>query len=256
MRYRLWLSLVLLVLAWPVAARRAPEEMVLIAAGPGVIGDGVSSPFGPRRTVELPAYRIDRTEVTVAAYRKCVAAEVCRWNAAADSPRFFSDDQPMVLVDWFEARDYCRWAGKRLPTEAEWEKAARGSEGFLYPWGNDYRPNLANLADVTQAPVDLAAYRFTWPVGVAPGDISPAGVRDMAGNVAEWTADCYQNDYHATPFPSPKAEQPTAEKLVTVRGGSFIAAPEEALLYRRDGFRYAASRGLRLGFRCAQDATK
>ena len=253
MRHRLRLLLLPLFLTWPVVAGQTPEDMVFIEAGPCIVGHGERPPYGPRHTVSLPAFRIDRTEVTVAAYRRCVAAGACRWNAAADSPRFFTDDQPMVLVDWFEARDYCRWVGKRLPSEIEWEKAARGTEGFLYPWGNDYRPNLANLADVSQAPLDLSFFRFTWPVGRATGDISPAGVRDMAGNVAEWTADRYRFDYHALVL-TVAYQPPTAEDLITVRGGSFISEPEKALLYRRDGQRRAASRGLRLGFRCAQDA--
>ncbi|MHA1569561.1 MAG: formylglycine-generating enzyme family protein [Alphaproteobacteria bacterium] len=232
--------------------------MILISEGPFLMGQGKQAPLGPQRLVTLSAYYIDRTEVTVGDYRRCVRLGGCRWNPSNPSPLFFNDNQPMVLVSWFEAKEFCRWAHKRLPTEAEWEKAARGADGAAYPWGNEYTPNFANLWDVTKAPVDLQRYRFTWPVGAAQGDMSPYRVQDMAGNVAEWTADSYHRNYHtATPDRDPAigdaGYDPEGRQLRTVRGGSFIHDPESAALYRRDGQRSAASRGLRLGFRCARD---
>ena len=239
-------------------AGEAPEGMVVIPAGAFTMGAGSSPPLGPQRSVTLSAYYIDRTEVTVVAYKKCVAAGRCQWNPNATSERFFGDDQPMVLVNWHDAKAYCEFAGKRLPTEAEWEKAARGEAGNRYPWGNEYEANRANLADTTDAPVDLALYRFTWPVGKAPGDVSAYGVRDMAGNVNEWTADTYRADYHektsgTNPRASAKGEDPQGRRTYTVRGGSFANNGGEAALFQRDGWRHAAGRGLRLGFRCSKD---
>jgi len=257
MRHRFAL-LLLLTLCLPALAGEAPDGMALVPAGAFRMGAGEAPPLGPARDVTLAAYFIDRTEVTVGAYKTCVAAGACQWNPNATSGRFFRDDQPMVLVSWRDAAAYCAFAGKRLPTEAEWEKAARGADGRAYPWGS-YAAGRANLADAEVAPVDLADYRFTWPVGTAPGDASPYGVRDLAGNVNEWTADVYRADYHqATPATDPNvaaaADDPDGTVACTVRGGSFADIPADAAAYRRDGQRHAASRGLKLGFRCAKDA--
>lgn len=255
-RFALPLLLVLLCLSAPAAGPLG--EMVLIPAGPFRMGHGAKPPLGPAREVTLAAYWIDRTEATVGAYKQCVAAGACQWNPNATSHRFFRDDQPMVLVSWRDARGYCLSIGKRLPSEAQWEKAARGDDGRAFPWGA-YAPDRANLADATAAPVDIADYRFTWPVGAAAGDVSPYGVRDLAGNVNEWTADPYRADYHqTTDATDPRvtaADQDAEGQLArTVRGGSFADGPDDGAAYRRDGQRHAAGRGLKLGFRCAKDA--
>jgi len=253
-----WLILLLALplLSWAIEGDRA--GMVRMDAGTFVMGHGTAPPNGPRREVTLDAFWVDRTEVTVGAYRQCVVAGLCNPLPDNASPLFFGNEQPMVMVNWSDAGAYCRWAGKRLPTEAEWERAARGTQGRVYPWGNRYRQNYANLLDTEQAPVDLRRYRFSWPAGAAANDCTPEGVCDLAGNVAEWTADVYRRDYHReTPTKNPRidAEQADPQGMLryTVRGGCFATPPQNAEAFYRDGYRHAASRGLRLGFRCARD---
>jgi formylglycine-generating enzyme required for sulfatase activity len=249
----------LLAVAAAAAPSPQPVGMTTIPAGAFTMGVGSRPPEGPARQVWLPKYFIDTTEVTVATYRACSEAGTCRWNPAATSPVLFRDDQPMVLVSWSEADEFCRFAGKRLPTEAEWEKAARGRDERKYPWGEKYVAGYANLVDAAEASVDLAEYRFTWPVGAAEKDVSPYGVRDLAGNVNEWTADVFADDYHRTtstrrPQVPADGDDPEGRLQRTVRGGSFADWPDAARLTRRDGQRHAAGRGLRVGFRCVKDA--
>ena len=147
----------------------------------------------PGRKVSVAAFEIDRTEVTVAAYRKCVTAgacssaepstdgrgtvQGCNWNSGREN-------HPVNCVDWSQASAYCKWAGGRLPTEAEWEKAARGTDGRKYPWGNtDVRKSRAYGNVHLNASGDL---RETMPVGSYPAGASPYGALDMIGNVTEW----------------------------------------------------------------------
>lgn len=138
----------------------------------------------PQLVLNLDAFTIDQLEVTVARYRRCAAAGTCRPVAALEA---LPDDYPVVDVTWYDADAYCRWVGKRLPTEAEWEKAARGADGRWYPWGNEWDDKRANHAIVEK---DLK------PVGSYPQDASPYGVLDMGGNALEWVADPY------SPYPS------------------------------------------------------
>lgn len=166
----------------------------------------------PVHTVYLDAFWIDQTEVTNVQYTKCVADGDC------DSPEFewsvthydyFGnsefDDYPVIYVSWHDAQDYCKWAGRRLPTEAEWEKAARGTDGLVYPWGNTFDGNNVNFCDSNCAEIDdvLAVnpnfddgYADVAPVGSYPDGISPYGGFDMAGNVAEWVIDWYDDGYY------------------------------------------------------------
>ena len=156
------------------------NEKAGVFADPNAFTKGI-----PRLTVYLDTFLIDKVEVTNARYRRCVQAGICQPVTPGrtdippdylDSPAY--DDYPVIGVDWDDAVAYCQWVGKRLPTEAEWEKAARGTDGRLYPWGDEWNPEAANL------------YRAEFsPVGAHPGDRSPYGVLDMAGNAAEWTAD-------------------------------------------------------------------
>jgi serine/threonine-protein kinase len=135
----------------------------------------------PGRSVSVDAFSIDRTEVTVAQYRDCVEAGRCTDPATTGSCNWGQagrDDHPVNCVDWSKAKAYCEWAGKRLPTEAEWEKAARGTDGRKYPWGNDWSASKANVGD-----------DGTKPVGSYPSGASPYGAVDMAGNVWEWVSD-------------------------------------------------------------------
>jgi len=166
----------------------------------------------PAHLVSLDGFWIDRTEVTNAQYRRCVEAGGCRAVSACDpgegEPTFgdrSKADHPMVCVDWHEARDYCAWVGGRLPTEAEWEYAARGLQDLFFPWGNAWGEALdgprANLCDVNCPSYERDdgyddGYARTAPVGSYPDGASWCGAQDMAGNVAEWVQDWYQWDYY------------------------------------------------------------
>ena len=171
-------------------------EMIKIPAGPFFMGCNAKidrrchDVEKPGRTAHVKAFHIDKTETTIAQYRACIAAGACRtlgtghrcnWNLTD------RDQLPVNCVDWGQAKAYCKWAGKRLPTEAEWEKAARGTDGRRYPWGNEEfsgRENLANIKDLIQY---KDGYSGLAPVGSYPAGASPYGVLDMAGNVTEWT---------------------------------------------------------------------
>lgn len=176
--------------------RGAPEPMVVIPAGPFLMGDDQGEPDeGPRRQVTLPAFAIDRTEVTLAAYQACVSARRCaapRPAPAAAAP----GDLPVTGVSHRDATAYCAFVGKRLPTEAEWEKAAVGPSlqapaGPRYPFGDTFacsRGNFGSYQGEGRCAAEGAPGRPV-PVGRYPQGASPYGVLDMAGNVWEWVAD-------------------------------------------------------------------
>ncbi len=159
---------------WP----SAPRGMVAVPAGPAVLGYVYHTGLYGPMPYEVAAFHIDRFEVTNADYAEFASATGHESAAFADDPEFNQPDQPVTGVLHGDARAYCAWAGKRLPTEIEWEKAARGPDGQKYPWGNAPDPSRAHLAG--KAPVSVNSY---------PDDISPYGVRGLAGNVSEWVAD-------------------------------------------------------------------
>ncbi len=232
-----------------IAQAQTSGDMAFIPAGSFVMGHGDRPPLGPRRKVTLKAFYIDRTEVTLGAYRKCAEAGKCMINAEIDNPNFDNDDYPVTLVSWNDAASYCAFAGKRLPTEAEWERAARGAEGRTYPWGEQKPGGRANF----DASTPDKKHRFVYPAASFPKGATPEGVYDLAGNVAEWTADAYIADYHArTATTDPKG--PPQGLTRTVRGGDFRSDFEKIRAFERDGNRTEPSRGYRLGFRCAKDA--
>lgn len=198
----------------------------------------------PQHAVYLDAYWIDRTEVTNDMYRQCVAAGGC--GEPAHSPRYSMSDHgnhPAVGVSWDQAVAYCAWAGRRLPTEAEWEKAARGTDGRLYPWGNgepdESRLNFDQRVDDTVG------------VGSYPAGASPYGALDMAGNVWEWTADGYDEGYYAN---SPHENPPGGDSVNrrVLKGGSWNTHAHNV----RSGNRFWGypSRNDTDGFRCAMSA--
>ena len=170
---------------------RDGAEMVLVPAGPFLMGSLEGDPDErPPRRVTLHAFYIDKYEVTHGQYAAFVAATGRKppvdWPGGKPPPSLAK--HPVVNVTWSDAEAYARWAGKRLPTEAEWEKAARGADGRLFPWGDD-----AARKSASGAPAQGSKHPEgkTFPVGSFPDDTAPCGAKDMAGNVWEWTADWY-----------------------------------------------------------------
>lgn len=164
---------------------------------------------------------------------------------------------PVVLVSWSDASEYCEWAGGRLPTEAEWEYAARGQESFVYPWGDTFDGDNLNFCD-SNCPFDWSdenaddLYEFTAPVGSYPDGTSWVGAADLAGNVWEWVADWYQDDYYA----GSAAENPTGPPQGTyrvLRGGGWSGDDYLARSSARSGDVAPEDRTNFIGFRCAQD---
>ena len=195
----------------------------------------------PQRRIHLDGFWIDRYEVTVGQYRKfCQATGRKMPNVPAWDWR---DDRPMVLVTWTDAAAYAKWAGKRLPTEAEWEKAARGTDGRIYPWGNTWDGGrCANRSNS----------KSTKPVGSYPSGASPYGVLDMAGNAQEWCADWYDSHYYGS-APSSNPKGPGAGNARVLRGGSWMhVEPWGFLAACRYVYMVPDARTNIVGFRCAR----
>ena len=248
------------------AAASADDTLVAIPAGPFVRGDDSGDPDErPQRRFELPTFAIDRTEVTRAAYDRCVAKGASRAQGSTPAPDSAPATLPVVMTSWHDAAAYCAWVGKRLPSEAEWEKAARGSDGRRYPWGSEFacaRGNFGNFAGDGRCAED-GAPGHPLPVGSFPGGASPYGVLDLAGNVWEWVADVYNADAYRRPLvrptaavpgastPATKPTEPAGERRVLRGGGccSIFGLPRSA-----DRLALPATyRDADIGFRCAQD---
>ncbi len=204
----------------------------------------------PQHTVYLDGYWMDQTTVTQGMFKRCIASGTCpdvvhdeNQNARFSKSEF--DNHPIVYVTWDQAKTYCERVGRRLPTEAEWEKAARGTDGRLYPWG-DTPPN-GNQASFGMA------FSGTRPVGSYPDGISPYGVLDMIGNVRQWVFDIYSEYYYGDEFatinPQGPEETETQNQHV-LRGASFLDAVHYTHLSMR--FHHVPwSPGDNRGFRCA-----
>ncbi len=245
---------------------KIPKDMVLIPAGAFVMGsdeeelntvyaenEKAGFSYGknwfshekPKHKVELDAYFIDKYEVTNAQYKKCVSEGKCKkpydttWYNDAGK-----QNHPVVYVDWFMSDTFCKWSGKRLPTEAEWEKASRGENGNIWPWGNEFdcKKSCNSVSPCNQ--------NSTRKVGSFSSDVSSYGVVDMAGNVWEWVSDWYDKNYYKnSPEKNPKG--PSNGQTKVLRGGSW--GDDNPVIFRgADRIRLVPSVGGDSGgFRCA-----
>ena len=214
----------------------------------------------PLHVVYLDGYFVDKHEVTMSAYRRCVEAGACTKPVPNSELRYYNwgyelrDNHPVNGVTWYQARDYCSWAGKRLCTEAEWEKAARGTDGRLYPWGND-APN--DDYAVIDSGMDYSEDSKPWPVLSSSETVcshelgnSPYGLCDMAGNVWEWTGDWFEEYYYKkTPLANPRG--PADGDYKTIRGGRYYRVGFYLRSSARSFFR-PGSEFVYLGFRCCK----
>ena len=234
------------------------EDMVLVPAGYFVMGaDSAVIDAAPRHRVWVDSFWIDRHEVTNAQYKEFIDATGYP-PPALDEKKYpwakpfnwvnniypeGAGDKPVVLISWDDAAAYAAWRGCRLPTEAEWEKAARGIDGRIYPWGNQW--------DSTRVWCRLNS--FYGPKGKADkiADVSPYGVINMAGNVAEWCFDFYDKDYYKN-SPERNPFGPDAGSRKVVRGGSWQNADKNKFtVFYRDA-QFSSTKTAAIGFRCVK----
>lgn len=227
-------------------------RMVAVAAGDFVMGlDGYDEVEKPKRTVVLAGFSIDAFEITNQEYNRCVEDGKCNPGAFSDDPQSASPRQPVVGVTWTDAATYCAWAKKRLPTEAEWEKAARGTDSRLYPWGTEADCTKANYGTVTG--INLGCQENPGrvvSVGSYAIGASPYGALDMAGNVQEWVADWYLDKYYSG-APNKDPQGPAKGEYRVIRGGSF-GSPATQIETTDRKFGIPNMYGRALGFRCVR----
>jgi formylglycine-generating enzyme required for sulfatase activity len=224
---------------WAIQKSDTHEGMVFVPAGKFIMGSNIGDKDeSPQREIDVDAFYIDRFEVTnkqYAKFKKGHKYNPKETDETVHKEQWMGEDKPIVNVSWHEAADYCSWAGKRLPTEAEWEKAARGTDGRKYPWGN--------IHDMSFAEPDGIAKVAAWRAGK-----SPYGVYWMAGGVWEWTSDWYK------PYPGNNVTSTAyGEKYKVIRGASNFAAPS----MQRCAHRYyldpkMKQSGYPVGFRCVK----
>ena len=229
--------------------------MVLVPAGDFTMGsDQGDEDESPIHRVYLNAFYIDKFEVTNGRFAKFVDAIQSEppWGFANRDMPVVDADRPVRWVNWMDAMGYCLWAGKRLPTEAEWEKAARGTDGRLYPWGSDPPTSAHAVFGLKEGGAETVSL-----IGNRDKGQSPYGAHDLAGNLYEWVTDWYAEDSY-TNFvmnPTTNPRGPSEGSAKVQRGGSYINSP-----YRlRSSFRTKgdpAEPDPNVGFRCAQDVPK
>jgi sulfatase modifying factor 1 len=261
--------------------REEGSQMILVPAGSFVMGstgddvmaallDCQREPGGdrceqnlfaneaPPHRVTLSAYWLDRTEVTVGQYARCAAVGRCRrLPLGQGASRFDHDRYPASLVTWDEARTYCEYRGGRLPTEAEFERAARGFNGRRYPWGDLYNGHAANHGRLAWQTTDASdGFAELAPVGSFPAGRTPEGFLDLAGNVSEWVADRYAPEYDDAEVKDPQGPSiASSTPARVVRGGDY----QSAASWLRGAARGAEEPGTRrpwIGFRCAKSARR
>lgn len=242
------------------------SEMVLIPTGDFLMGsteeqaldawksnDGNYEKFDylaeyPQRKINLPDFYIDKKEVSNADYKLFVDATNEKSLEIWNDQNLNAPTQPVVSIDWDEANAYCKWLGKRLPTEAEWEKAARGIDGRIWPWGNSWDLKKDNHGNGSEYGYDESdGFKYTAPVGTELG-ISPYGVLNMAGNVYEWTSD----DLNAYPGNDKYIQNDFNKGYKVIKGGAYTDGQSEHRAASRIGY----PRDFRendFGFRCAKD---
>ncbi len=238
--------------------------MMYVPEGEFTMGSNTYSDEEPIHTVYLGAFWIDQTEVTNQMYELCVAAEECDPPDSSSSHTRSSyygysdfDDYPVINVSWYDANAYCEWAGSntydvRLPTEAEWEKAARGENAFVFPWGNEFDGSIVNFCD-KNCTIFVAdnnfddGYQDTAPVGSYPNGASPYDVLDMAGNVWEWVEDWYD----VYPGGDPETSDYYGQTYRVMRGGSWYSDAYDARTADRQ-WTPPANSYYYIGFRCAR----
>ncbi|MBH0198701.1 MAG: formylglycine-generating enzyme family protein [Nitrospira sp.] len=226
------------------------REMVQIPEGPFTMGSNEGDPDeAPEHQVFLKGFFLDRKEVTQAEYMRFAKMT----KRSMPKIEVFEDDQSKLLqpefaamsVSWDDAMAYCKWAGKRLPTEAEWEKAGRGEGKRKYSWGDKFAVNVANVDGSEDG------YKYLAPPGSFEAGRSPYGLYDMTGNVAEWVADSYDEGYYKkSPYRDPKG--PDNADLKVVRGGSWRETEQNARVSKRFAAKHWRT-DITIGIRCAAD---
>jgi formylglycine-generating enzyme required for sulfatase activity len=243
--------------------------MVYVPAGEFMMGSPDSQGQDdehPQHKVTLDAYWIDQTEVTNNMYARCEGANRCtppQSKGSFSRSEYYGEyayaDYPVINVNWEQAAAYCEWAGRELPSEAQWEYAARGPQGFTYPWGNSFSCRYGNFDDEKKKDEDMVeggkncdGQAETAPVGSFREGTSPFGVMDMAGNVWEWVADWY-GDYSSNSVINPTG--PKMGEFRVARGGSWNNS--ENGLRTADRIReWPNTADYMLGFRCAVSETE
>src|ERR1700722_17447081 len=225
------------------------DGMLRLPGGHFVMGSSLArAPINERpvRPMTVAPFWIDRTEVTVEAYRACVATGACPVPARASATCTYDADEPdlpVSCVHWADADAYCGWVGKRLPSEREWEYAARGPLAVAFPWGAG--ASCADAVTLINEQSGKSCARRPARVGTHPGGASVFGVQDMSGNLEEWTADWYVELLGPGPMPRAGAAH-------VLRGGGWLSAPSQSRTTSRN-WGSALEAGANVGFRCAKD---
>jgi formylglycine-generating enzyme required for sulfatase activity len=226
---------------------RDGADAVLVPGGNFRMGDDESSPL---RDVYVSGFYLDKVEITTARYAKFLAA-----IGSLNPPDYWEDvnlqrdgNLPVIGVDWYDADAYCKWAGRRLPTEAEWERAARGDDGRPYPWGS--QPPTAERA-VFLKKGEQPYHDGVAPVGARVAGQSPQGIDDLAGNVSEWTSDWFVDSFSASDAMNPRG--PATGTTKVIRGGGWHDPPDRIMSARR-WYASPDTRNDDVGFRCARAA--